>query len=65
MKLSDYLTEHDLTYREFAARCGRSVFQVHRWATGRRVPDVASAVAIERATEGRVTPADFVQQEAA
>jgi hypothetical protein len=61
MKLSEYLSANGLTYRQFAERIGKSVFQVHRWATDKRTPDLESAVEIERITDGAVRPCDFVE----
>jgi transcriptional regulator with XRE-family HTH domain len=61
MKLSDYLSANGMTYRAFAAQAGRSVTQIHRWATKQRVPDLESALVIERITGGAVRPADFVE----
>lgn len=60
MHLREYLDRRDESVSAFARRLQRKVTTVHGWATGRRTPDIASALAIERATEGAVRAQDFV-----
>lgn len=64
MTLAEYLSSHRLTYRQFAARIGRDGSEVWRWARGHRVPDLATAAAIERATDGSVAAISFVTDKA-
>ena len=60
MRLDAYLKARGLSYREFAARVGGDAAQVHRWATGKRLPSLIQAATIEKETEGQVTSSDFL-----
>lgn len=62
MKLRDYRKSQNLTLDELAARIGRSAATVSRIERGKNQPDWATLDAIERATEGAVTPNDFRQE---
>ena len=59
MKLARYLVLMKLTQAEFAARVGVSRSTVSLWINRRTIPYRAKMAAIERATRGAVTPADF------
>ena len=61
MKLDAYLRSKGQTFREFAGHVGYDVAQVHRWATGKRLPPLPAVVRIEAATDGQVTAADFMR----
>lgn len=60
MHLRDYLAAERLTYREFARRIDVDVAQLHRWASGKRLPPLGVAALIEAQTVGMVTAADFL-----
>lgn len=60
MTLSEFLRQKDMTISALAASMGRPVSTVHGWVRGNRRPDWADIPAIERATGGAVTAADFV-----
>lgn len=61
MKLSDYLTHHGLSLAQFGEQIGRSAQRVHEWKIGRKIPRAEALAAIERATKGKVTAVDFVE----
>ncbi len=61
MKLSAYLAQHKITYREMAAKIERDPSEVWRWANGDRVPSLAVAMKIAAATNGEVLPESFVE----
>lgn len=60
MKLKDYLQQHQITEIEFAALVGRSRWAVRKWKYGQRVPRANELLAISSATNGAVTPNDFL-----
>ncbi len=61
MKLADYLREHAIPAADFARLIGEKKSTVHGWVTGRRSPrSVSKMVKVERATNGAVMAADFV-----
>lgn len=60
MKLSAYLKEKGLTVEQFGQQIGRSGASVSRIANDKQRPDWDTIAAIERATEGQVTVADFM-----
>lgn len=62
MKLDAYLKSEGISLTALAARLGRPVSTVHSWVNGDRRPSWDAAAAIERATGGHVTAADFVPQ---
>jgi glutamine synthetase len=59
MKLSDYLTQANLTHGEFAVEIGTSQAAVTRYARGERIPRPEQMAAIAVATGGQVTANDF------
>ena len=65
MTLADYLKQQDITVTAFAQAMGREISTVHGWVSGARRPRWADVPAIERATNGAVTAADFVPREPA
>lgn len=60
MKLSDYMRDHNLTDAALAERIGRHRVSVTRYRNGRVRPDWDAMMAIEAATNGAVTPNDFI-----
>ena len=59
MKLSDYLSYHDLTDQAFADRVGVDRSTVTRWRNG-RMPEPQQMGLIAERTNGDVTPNDFI-----
>jgi DNA-binding XRE family transcriptional regulator len=59
MKLDTYLTQADLTQREFAKRAGLTEATVSRLVNGLQQPGAATLRAIMRETNGAVGVADF------
>lgn len=60
MKLSAYLSDKNLTDDAFAAIVGMSQSQISRLKRGISRPSWETVAAIERATGGLVTAADFL-----
>lgn len=60
MKLDAYLTKQNLTAAEFGRRIGLDGISMWKIRTGKRLPTLPQAVAIQRVTEGKVTAEDFV-----
>ena len=60
MKLADYLVERQINHRAFAAQIGVSQAAVTRYVNGDRIPNRQTMRAIVTATDGRVTPNDFL-----
>ena len=60
MNLKTFRKSEKLTLDQMAARLGVSGATVQRWETGKMRPDWKHIPAIERATGGKVTAADFV-----
>lgn len=60
MTLQDYLAEHRLTQAGFATRVGATQAAISRWVNGSRLPAWPHLVRINQATDGRVTPNDFL-----
>jgi len=60
MKLADYLSETGQTYRQFAVALGCNAAQVHRWASGKRLPTLEVCSKIRAATGGKVSADDFL-----
>jgi len=58
-KFSAYMKLHNYTDRSMAARVGVSSVSIMYWRLGRRVPTIAFALKIERATKGAVTVYDW------
>ena len=63
MKLSSWLQTHNLTYAAFAARVGASAHAVQKWALGLRMPRPGAVRAIDAATSGEVSAADWYARE--
>ena len=59
-RLAAYLDERGLTQTAFAALADVPGPQVSMWLSGRRCPGLASALKIERATEGAVPASSWV-----
>jgi transcriptional regulator with XRE-family HTH domain len=64
MRLSDYLTEKNLTLEAFGKLIGRDASTVSRIARGVVHPEPATVRAIMTATDGAVTANDFVEEAA-
>jgi transcriptional regulator with XRE-family HTH domain len=64
MKLAEYLKSAGTTQEAFAARIGRSGASVSRLVNGLQKPDFDTMLAIDQATEGKVTVADFASDAA-
>ena len=67
MKLDAYFAERRGRLTELADELGIPVSTLHGWASGRRRPNIDAAMAVQRATRGKVTAADLAlaQREAA
>jgi hypothetical protein len=60
MKLAQYLIDNDITFNEFAGSIGvANGTVVHRYASGKRIPEPAVMARIVEATNGQVQPNDF------
>ena len=59
MKLSQYLTDRDLSQRAFARQIGVSFEAVCRWVNGHAAPQPRMVRRILTATAGAVRPEDF------
>lgn len=62
MQLDAFIRDRSLTDESFAQLIGDDVSEwaVRKWRYGQRIPRPAMQRRIARATEGRVTPNDFV-----
>lgn len=60
MKLADYLTANQLSEADFAGRAGISREMVNRLKNGQIWLSSETAERIYRATDGEVTPNDFL-----
>lgn len=58
--LREYLDQADTTAEAFAAAKGMSAWSVRHWARGDKLPNRGSQLDIERATDGKVSPADWL-----
>lgn len=65
MKLAQYLSDRGITQTAFAALMKVSQPTINRYALGERFPDRDMIWAIELATDGQVTPADWYADDAA
>lgn len=63
MKLETYLLEKGLTEAQFASLIGRSQSAVHRIKKQKRKPDWETLQRIVDATNGAVTPNDFLVEQ--
>lgn len=60
MKLAQYLTDNRISYSEFATVIGvANGTVVHRYASGKRIPEPATMARIVEKTDGQVQPNDF------
>jgi transcriptional regulator with XRE-family HTH domain len=59
MTLRDWLSNHEITVPQFAARIGRTPESVRRYAAGERIPDKDTMPIIASETGGQVTANDF------
>lgn len=64
MKLTDYLASQSISDADFANVIGVSRQAVHRYKTGERAPEWPVLAKIRDATDGAVTPDDFLPQPA-
>ncbi len=64
MKLARYMKENRLTDADFAHMVDASEFAVGKWRRGERTPRMIFMRKILSATEGAVTPCDFLSSEA-
>ena len=62
MKLSTYIKENNINMTVFAARIDVSAVTVHRYCTGKRIPEKKVMAAIYLATGGAVQANDFYEQ---
>lgn len=62
MKLKTYLAAEHLSLADFARSIDRHPKRVQEWASGRKVPSGANLAAIQKATRGKVTALDFVEE---
>ncbi len=60
MKLADWLLANNVSHQAFGDRIGKSQAAVSRYAAGLRRPDDETLIKIYVATDGDVTPNDFV-----
>lgn len=61
MRLTEYLEETDVTLTALAAEVGCHASTLHDIKSGRRQPSLGLALAIQRATRGRVSPEDMAK----
>lgn len=59
--LRRYLTERSLKAEDFAAAHSLSPWSVRHWSRGDKVPVLDNQRELERATDGAVTPADWLE----
>lgn len=64
MHLMLWLQRERMSDAEFGRRIGRSQVAVHRYRTGKRVPDRETMPRIVRETRGEVTANDFFGEQA-
>jgi DNA-binding transcriptional regulator YdaS (Cro superfamily) len=60
MKLLAYLQSNRIADADFAAHIGVSEGAVRKWKYGERIPRAEAMVQVLRATNGAVTPNDFL-----
>jgi transcriptional regulator with XRE-family HTH domain len=60
MKLAQYLHDNHLTQSAFAKLVGAGQVQVSMWTNGKAWPTQSMAIEIFNATNGAVTPNDFL-----
>lgn len=59
--LREYLDAEQSSAERFAADKGLSPWSVRHWARGDKLPELASQIALEKATDGKVTPAQWLE----
>jgi transcriptional regulator with XRE-family HTH domain len=64
MTLSEYLARENVKRSHFAQSIGVEASTVTRWISGDRTPSLALMERISRATDGKVTPSDFLPADA-
>ncbi len=62
MKLHQWINTQGGSVRQIADAAGVHYATAWKWANGKKLPDWKHIPAIERATSGHVTAADFVPQ---
>tara|TARA_R110000851_G_scaffold327364_1_gene496779 strand:+ start:215 stop:406 length:192 start_codon:yes stop_codon:yes gene_type:complete len=62
MTLSEYLNYSGKTQIKFAEEVGASAGAVKKWVYGERFPRRAHLSKIKNATQGNVTPNDFISK---
>jgi transcriptional regulator with XRE-family HTH domain len=53
--LHEWLSEENLTREQAAKRAGVSRQNFHKWLNGNRTPSVNNILALEKATNGKIT----------
>lgn len=59
--LREFLDSTQTSAETFAADKGLSAWNVRHWARGDKLPALPSQLELERATDGRVTPAMWLE----
>jgi transcriptional regulator with XRE-family HTH domain len=59
MTILQFMKKYKLTYRQFGDGIGMDQAQVHRYASGKAMPNRKSMLAIVQFTRGQVLPNDF------
>lgn len=62
MKLTEFLEETGIPISKLASRCDLTYHQLY-WAMRGRPPTLKTAVAIQKYTNGRVMPEDFLSED--
>lgn len=65
MNLADWMSANQVRVDDFARQIGVHLVTAYKLRAGKSMPSVRVAAAIERATSGQVTAADFVSEKAA
>lgn len=65
MNLADWMSANQVRVDDFARQIGVHLVTAYKLRAGKSMPSVRVAAAIERATCGQVTAADFVSEKAA
>jgi DNA-binding transcriptional regulator YdaS (Cro superfamily) len=65
MKLSEYIAQRRGTAADLARSVGVNHSTILRWASGAHAPSLKMCAALDRATGGAVTAADFLADQAA
>lgn len=60
MKLTEYLSKHDIDAKAFSEMTGIPHVTIWRIITGKNPPKLDNLVRIEKATHGKVTYKDFI-----